>query len=144
MVTLFKPKDDPERNKRESNDGASEQSFDANTQNKKGEDSTIYSSKKSSSFERRACFQLYLIGCFYKRKRTKRYRRMLAESNAKIKEHLDLKRVMEKLEFLKIALGVLLTARQTKIIRHMSLERMKLPLGSSQTGAGEITKLNLS
>lgn len=69
---------------------------------------------------------------------------MLAESNAKIKEHLDLKRVIEKLEFLKIALGVLLTARQTKIIRHMSLERMKLPFGSSQLGTGELTKLNVS
>ena len=69
---------------------------------------------------------------------------MLAESNAKIKEHLDLKRVIEKLEFLKIALGVLLTARQTKIIRLMSLERMKLPLGSSQTGAGELKKLTVS
>ena len=51
---------------------------------------------------------------------------MLADSKAKINEYLDLKRVIETQEFLQTALSVLLSQRQARIVKQISLSNMTL------------------
>ena len=59
--------------------------------------------------EKRSCLSIYLVGCFYKRQKAKRYRKMLADAERKVNNHLDLQHLVEKQEFIKTALRVLFT-----------------------------------
>ena len=72
------------------------------------------------------CVSFYFIGCYRRKDRRKKYKEMLADSDAKINEYLDLKRVIEHQEFLQTALNVLLSHRQAKIVKQISLTNMTL------------------
>ena len=54
---------------------------------------------------------------------------MLAESNSKVKEHLDIKYLIEGEEFVKTALSVLLSMRQRKIVKYLSMLNLDFSQG---------------
>ena len=69
---------------------------------------------------------MHFFGCFYKRHKAKDYRRMLAQSKARLKRSLDLRGLIESQEFVKMAFRVLLTARQIIIVEHISRKNLSL------------------
>ena len=64
-----------------------------------------------SRIQKHGCIRYYTVDCLRRKDRKKRYKELLADSEAKINEYLDLKRVIETLDFLQTALDVLLSQR---------------------------------
>ena len=54
---------------------------------------------------------------------------MLEESKQRLNKQLDIVRLVEGQEFVKAALDIILSASQSRIIRHLSLENLTLSLG---------------
>ena len=78
------------------------------------------------------CLRLYCYGLCYKREKTQRYKRMLSESNLKIKKQLDIQQSMQDQMFIKTAFSVLLSAKQSKIVKHLSLLSLNLSQSTSE------------
>ena len=54
---------------------------------------------------------------------------MLEESKQRLNKQLDIVRLVEGQEFVKAALDIILSASQSRIIRHLSLKNLTLSLG---------------
>ena len=50
---------------------------------------------KESPIEKRECFSIYFIGCFYQRARNRRYKLMVAKAETKLERELDLRRFLQ-------------------------------------------------
>ena len=70
--------------------------------------------------QKRSLFGVYLLGCFKERDKAKKYRKMIKDSTERIKESLDLQKLIEEQQFTCLALNVLMNARQAKIVKGMS------------------------
>ena len=79
--------------------------------------------------QKRGFFSIYLLGCLWQRDKTKQYRKMINDSTERIKESLDLQKLIEEQQFTILAVNVLLNARQAKIVKGMS--KLKLEKQSS-------------
>ena len=77
----------------------------------------------------RGIISLYVFGLCYKRDNARRYKMMLEESRERLNKQLDIVRLVEGQEFVKAALDIILSANQSRIIRHLSLENLTLSLG---------------
>ena len=51
---------------------------------------------------------------------------MLAQSKARLRRSLDLKRLIENQKFIKMAFRVLLTAKQIRVVKHISKKNLGL------------------
>ena len=63
---------------------------------------------------------------------------MLAQSSHRLTESLDLRRIIESQEFVKMAFKVLLTSKQIRIVRHLS--NKNLCLSADQLNRKELKK----
>ena len=119
MVGLFSPmktKIDGDQNTLKQDDKSKSAHGDTNRKKVKEEPQT--------KIENRSCLGLYLIGCFYKRGKAKEYRRLLAQSKSRLRKSLDLKRLIENQEFIEMAIRVLLTAKQIRVVKHISKKNL--------------------
>ena len=97
-----------------------------------------FNEDRPKKLETKSCFSLHLLGCFYKRDKAKEYKRMLAQSSHRLTESLDLRRIIESQEFVKMAFKVLLTSKQIRIVRHLS--NKNLCLSADQLNRKELKK----
>ena len=84
--------------------------------------------------ERRRFLSVNCIGYFYKRKKQRLYRLQLQEADAKLNGHLDLSHLIQRNEFTKAALRVLLNPTQSKIMKKISLQNLLLQRRSTKIG----------
>ena len=75
----------------------------------------------STVIKQRGYLSQYLLGCCIDRSRTRKYKQLLSESEAKISKRLDIRRIIRDQVFIKAALSVLLSKSQIKFIKHLGM-----------------------